>query len=299
MSEHVVNLPVSVLHRLRNKARAEGRNPQEILRYYAIERFLYRLAQSDYAEQFVLKGALIFLAWGLDLARPTRDIDLAGFAPANVETVSRIMREVCRTAVIADGMEYEADSVRGAIIREGARYLGVRISIDCALGKARSPIRIDIGTGDAITPDVMHVRYPTLIEMPAPELRGYPPETVIAEKVEAMVTLGEINSRMKDFYDVWLITRRLDLEGSTLQQAIQATFQRRQTGVPTQLPPAFTDGFASDKQAMWNAFIARNIPALDTPSEFHTVVAALREFVAPLFTPSLVHDKWSAEQGWR
>jgi predicted nucleotidyltransferase component of viral defense system len=299
MSEHVVNLPVSVLHRLRNKARAEGRNPQEVLRYYAIERFLYRLAQSDYAEQFVLKGALIFLAWGLDLARPTRDIDLAGFAPANVETVSRIMREVCRTAVIADGMEYEADSVRGAIIREGARYLGVRISIDCALGKARSPIRIDIGTGDAITPGVVYVRYPTLIEMPAPELRGYPPETVIAEKVEAMVTLGEINSRMKDFYDVWLITRRLDLEGSTLQQAIQATFQRRQTGVPTQLPPAFTDGFASDKQAMWNAFIARNIPALDTPSEFHTVVAALREFVAPLFTPSLVHDKWSAEQGWR
>ena len=135
--------------------------------------------------------------------------------------------------------------------------------------------------------------------MPAPELRGYPPETVVAEKVEAMVTLGVINSRMKDFYDVWLITRRLDLEGSILQQAIQATFHRRRTSLPTQLPPAFTDGFASDKQAMWNAFIARNMPALDAPSDFHTVVTALREFVAPLFTPSIVHGKWSADQGWR
>lgn len=298
MSDPVVNLPVSVLHRLRNKARAEGRNPQEILRYYAIERFLYRLAQSDYAEQFVLKGALIFLAWGLDLARPTRDIDLAGFTATDVETVSRIMREVCRTAVISDGMEYDANSVRGAIIREGARYLGVRISIDCTLGKARSPVHIDIGAGDAITPGTIYVRYPTLIEMPAPELRGYPPETVIAEKVEAMVALGEINSRMKDFYDVWLITRRLELEGSTLQQAIQATFQRRQTSLPTQLPPAFTDLFASDKQAMWNAFVARNVPALDAPSDFHTVVAALREFVAPLFTPSIFHDKWSVDRGW-
>lgn len=158
MSDEVVNLPVSVLHRLRNKARAEGRNPQELLRYYAIERFLYRLAQSVYAEKFVLKGALIFLAWGLDLARPTRDIDLAGFAPVNVETISRVMKDVCRTAVIADGMAYDAESVLGVIIREGMRYLGVRISIDCALGKTRLPIHIDIGAGDAITPGVVHVR---------------------------------------------------------------------------------------------------------------------------------------------
>lgn len=298
MSDEVVNLPVSVLHRLRNKARAEGRNPQELLRYYAIERFLYRLAQSVYAEKFVLKGALIFLAWGLDLARPTRDIDLAGFAPVNVETISRVMKDVCRTAVIADGMAYDAESVRGVIIREGMRYLGVRISIDCALGKTRLPIHIDIGAGDAITPGVVHVRYPVLIDMPAPELCGYPPETVVAEKVEAMVTLGEINSRMKDFYDVWLITRRLEFEGGALQQAIQATFHRRQTSMPTQLPPAFTDDFASNKQPMWSAFVARNMPVLDAPSDFHAVVVALREFAAPLFASSIVYSKWSPDRGW-
>lgn len=220
MSDEVVNLPVSVLHRLRNKARAEGRNPQELLRYYAIERFLYRLAQSVYAEKFVLKGALIFLAWGLDLARPTRDIDLAGFAPVNVETISRVMKDVCRTAVIADGMAYDAESVRGVIIR------------------------------------------------------------------------------MKDFYDVWLITRRLEFEGGALQQAIQATFHRRQTSMPTQLPPAFTDDFASNKQPMWSAFVARNMPVLDAPLDFHAVVVALREFAAPLFASSIVYSKWSPDRGW-
>ena len=284
MSETAKNAPASILHRLRNKARAEGRNAQDLLRYYAIERFLYRLSQSAHAERFVLKGALIFLAWGLDFPRPTRDIDLAGFVAGDVETMRSIMQDVCRTPVFADGMEYDAASVASEIVREGARYQGVRIRLSGALGKARTPMQIDVGVADVITPPARRVIYPTLLSMPAPELRGYPPETVIAEKLEAMVVLDEINSRMKDFYDIWLIARSFELEADLLRQAIHATFHQRRTNLPAGVPVALTDSFAAQKQGLWHAFVTRSDLGADAPLNFQTVVEELRTFVTPLFT---------------
>lgn len=299
MTESIKNLPISVLQRLRNKAQAEGRNAQDFLRYYAIERFLYRLSQSRHAEQFVLKGALIFLAWGIDFPRPTRDIDLRGSVLTDVETMRRIVQDICLTPVVADGMAYDANSVAGEIVREGARYQGIRIRFNGALGKARTAMHIDIGVADAITPPAQHVSYPTLLDMPAPQLRGYPPETVIAEKLEAMVVLDEINSRMKDFYDVWLIAQRFEFEGSLLQKAVHATFRQRRTDLPTGLPSALTDAFARQKQEMWRAFVTRHELDSVAPIDFPIVVEELRNFVRPLLGQQPFSGHWSGKQIWQ
>ncbi len=299
MSESVTNLPISILGRLRNKAQTEGRNAQDLLRYYAIERFLYRLSQSPHADQFVLKGALIFLAWGIDFPRPTRDIDLRGSAAIDAETMRRIVQDICITPVAADGMVYDASSVTGEIVREGARYQGIRIRFSGALGKARTSMQIDIGVADTITPTAQWVTYPTLLDMPAPALRGYPPETVIAEKLEAMVVLDEINSRMKDFYDIWLIAQRFEFEGSLLQQAVHATFRQRHTDLPAGLPVALTDSFAAQKQEMWRAFVARNNLDAVAPLDFQTVVEGLRTFVMPILNGTVFVGHWSSRQTWQ
>lgn len=299
MSESVKNLPVSILRRLRNRAQAEGRNAQDLLRYYAIERFLYRLSQSPHVDQFVLKGALIFLAWGIDFPRPTRDIDLRGSASIDVEAMRRIVQDICQIPVIADGMAFDAASVTGELVREGARYQGVRIRFNGALGKSRTSMQIDIGVADAITPSAQRVHYPTLLDMPAPALRGYPPETVIAEKVEAMVVLDEINSRMKDFYDVWLIAQRFEFDGSLLQRAIHATFRQRRTDLPAGLPVALTDSFAAQKQEMWRAFVVRNDLGAVVPVDFRTVVEGLRTFIVPSFRGNAFSGHWSNRQTWQ
>jgi predicted nucleotidyltransferase component of viral defense system len=299
VTESIKNLPISILQRLRNKAQAEGRNAQDLLRYYAIERFLYRLSQSRHAEQFVLKGALIFLAWGIDFPRPTRDIDLRGSALTDVETMCRVVQDICLTPVVADGMAYDANSVAGEVVREGARYQGIRIRFHGALGRARTSMHIDIGVADAITPPAQQVSYPTLLDMPAPQLRGYPPETVIAEKLEAMVVLDEINSRMKDFYDVWLIAQHFEFEGSLMKQAIHATFRQRRTDIPAGLPLALTDAFAVQKQEIWRAFITRHELDVVAPSDLQTVLEELRTFVTPLLSQNQFVGHWSDTRNWQ
>jgi predicted nucleotidyltransferase component of viral defense system len=299
VSESAKNLPISILRRLRNKAQAEGHNAQDLLRYYAIERFLYRLSQSPHANRFVLKGALTFLAWGIDFSRSTRDIDLRGFVVGDVETMCSIVQDICLTPVVADGMDYDPTSVTGEIIREGARYQGVRVRFIGALGKARASMQIDVGVADTITPPARRVIYPTLLDMPAPELQSYPPETVVAEKLEAMVVLGEINSRMKDFYDVWLIAQHFEFEASLLQQAIRATFRQRRTDLPAELPVALTDSFAVQKQHLWRAFVTHNELGIIAPPNFRTVVEELRTFVMPLLGAEAFVGHWSNGQSWK
>lgn len=292
------NLPVSVLRRLRNKAAAEGRNAQDLLRYYAIERFLYRMAQSPHADRFVLKGALVFLTWGIDLQRPTRDIDLGGFTTSDMEVIRRMIQDICLQPVADDGMQYDANSVVGEVVREGMRYQGLRIRFHGALGAARASMQIDIGIADTITPPALPVTYPTLLDMPAPVLRGYPPETVVAEKLEAMVVLDEINSRMKDFYDVWLISRRFEFDGTLLQQAVHATFRHRHTELPNELPSALSDSFAEQKQALWRTFVTRSELETGVALDFLTVVEDLRVFVSPLFYKETFVGQWSRRHTW-
>jgi predicted nucleotidyltransferase component of viral defense system len=276
----IKNLAASVRQRLENIAHSTGRPFQEVLQYYAMERFLYRLSQSSYADRFVLKGALMFNVWRAPTSRPTKDIDLLGRMESNVELLAEIMRDVCRQSVDPDGVAFDPGSVQGMLIKEDADYEGVRVTIRGSLENARIPMQIDIGFGDVMFPGPEVTDYPTILDYAAPRLRAYSRETAVAEKFEAMVKLGLLNSRMKDFYDIWLLSRQFDFAGAVLASAIQKTFAHRGTNVDTQ-PTAFTDVFADDptKATQWHAFVRKSL-LTEAPSDLATVVDAIAAFLA-------------------
>lgn len=284
MSADKQNLPASVHQRLLNKAHETGQAFNELIQYYALERFLYRLSVSEYAEQFTLKGALMFNAWGLANMRPTRDIDLLGHAPNQIEQIVNIFRKVCKLDVERDGLEYNANEIQGEHIKEDAEYEGIRISLTARLGNTRLPIQIDIGFADVITPEPKRVDYPTILDFPAPHLNGYPPETVVAEKFQAMTVLGMANSRMKDFHDIWTLANHFKFDGATLQRAIERTFQNRNTELPDESHVIFSDEFANQKTEQWISF-GRKIRG-EQSIEMTQVVQFLREFLLPVVNSS-------------
>lgn len=294
------NLAASVHQKLLNKARETNRPFNEVLQYHAIERFLYRLSCSPFAEKFTLKGALLFNAWGLSGLRPTRDIDLLGHTTNMVEQIAAIFREVCTTPVIPDGWVFDAATVRGERIKEDAIYEGVRVVFTGLLGKSRVSMQIDIGFGDIVAPAPLALTYPVLLDFPHPTLSGYPRETVIAEKFQAMVALGEINSRMKDFYDIFALVQSFDFDGQTLQASIEQTFMQRGTDLPADTPIALTEGFALGKTAQWQAF-QRRINA-DNAEDFMNVIERLRDFLLPPVQASLAGKMfamhWQRGAGW-
>jgi len=275
------NVAASVRQRLLNRARTEGRPFNEVLQYFALERFLYRLGRSPYRHQFVLKGALMFSAWQSPFSRPTRDIDLLGRLDNTVEHVVSAIRAICQEPVQEDGLRFDAESVAGERIIEAANYKGVRVRSVAHLTTARIPIQIDVGFGDPVVPGPSLVRLPTILDFPPPELLGYSRESAIAEKFQAMVYLGAINSRMKDFYDIWLLATRFAFDGPLLAQAIRETFYRRQTTLPV-APFAFSDAFAQDreKQIQWIAFIRRH-HLEDTPTTLHETIQVIAAFLQP------------------
>ncbi len=278
----VTNLPASVRQRLLNLSHQRQEDFNLVLSLYAIERLLYRLSQSPYAGQFVLKGAVLFSVWTGKLHRPTRDLDLLGFGDTSDERLREVFQAICRHDVPPDGMIFDAESIRVTQILEGQEYGGQRLQLNALLDTARIPVQIDIGSGDAITPGSRLTRYPTLLDFPAPELRSYPKETVVAEKLHAMVAHGVVNSRMKDYYDLWLLSRLFDFEGWLLAKAIRATFGRRDTPVPASTPIALSPQFATDTQkiAQWQAFLSRS--RLDIGNEaFEQVVLDLVSFLGP------------------
>jgi predicted nucleotidyltransferase component of viral defense system len=286
-----------------NRSREQAEDFSLTLSRYAIERLLYRLAQSVYADQFVLKGALLFVVWTGQTYRPTRDLDLAGFGDSSPDRLRQIFSEVCRLAVEADGLEFEPDSIRIAEIRETQEYPGQRVRLTARLGRAEISLQIDIDFGDAMTPAPDEAEYPTLLNLPAPRLKVCPKETVIAEKLQAMVTLGMVNSRMKDFYDIWLMTRQFSFEGRVLEQAIRSTFERRETEIPAVLPVALTAKFGQEpeKQTLWQAFLERS--RLETGQRnFAEIVSHIAEFLAPLLAALANHQDfnqhWSPGTGW-
>ena len=272
----------SVRDRLLRRARERGEDFNFLLNRFAVERFLYRLSLSPHRDRFVLKGASLFAIWTAQSYRATRDIDLEGFGPNDPAAVGAIMRDVCAVAVADDGLTLLPDAATVATIRDAEGYGGVRIRIPARLGNAHTDVQIDVGFGDAITPPAAEVDYPTLLPFPAPHLRAYPRETVVAEKWEAMVSLGIGNSRMKDFFDVWVLARDFAFAGPTLAAAIEATFSRRGTTIPAVPPIALTNAFAHDdaKQRQWQAFVRRN-PAIGTPATLAETIAALDQFLMP------------------
>jgi predicted nucleotidyltransferase component of viral defense system len=253
------NVGASVRQRLLNVARERGEDFQQILVRFALERLLYRLAQSPHSEHFVLKGALLFRLW-FDLAqRPTRDADFLGYGDAEPEHCAMVFREIASMDMtVNDGLVFDAGTVRAAAIRKEAGYPGVRVNMVATLNGARIPVQCDIGFGDAVTPAPVQQAYPTLLDMPAPVLAVYPLETVVAEKLEAMVKLAGFNSRVKDYFDLWVLMRYENIDRALLPTAIRATFARRQTALPVRLPAGLAPEFAAARQTMWQAFLVRS-----------------------------------------
>lgn len=303
MKDKPRNLAASVRQRLTDLARKQGEDFQLILTRYTIERLLYRLSQSAHREGFVLKGAMLFQLWTHERHRPTRDLDLLGKGTPSIEKLEQVFKDVCGMAVEEDGLVFLPETVRAERIKEDQQYEGVRVHCEARLERARIDLQIDVGFGDAITPRAVEVQYPAMLAFPAASLRAYPRETVVAEKFQAMVALGIANSRMKDFYDVWVLARTFEFEGPTLCQAIQATFKRRTTALPTEPPLALTPEFGTDavKIKQWEAFIKKS--KLDVAgTALEPVCAALQGFLMPptkaLGANEAFERKWPPAGPW-
>lgn len=297
------NVAASVRARLSNKARQSGRPFQELLQYYGLERFLYRLSRSRYASRFLLKGALMLRVWGAPGCRPTRDIDLLGYGQNDIDALETMVKEVSTVDIADDGLAFDAQSIVGERIKEDADYEGVRVKFTGYLERARIPMQIDIAFGDVVHPGAEEKDYPTLLGDPAPRLRMYPRETVVAEKFEALVYLGSLNSRMKDFFDIWLLASQFDFVGVELARAIGKTFKNRGTDLdpePVALTPAFTASGNTEKQ--WTGFIRRS-RLEDAPARLEEIREPLRQFLLPVAV-ALTEDRdfaaqWTAPGPWR
>lgn len=286
MSKGTPNVAASVRARLANITATTGDDYNLLLVRYGLERFLYRLGESKHKGSFVLKGALLFSLWGGTRHRATRDLDLLGFGDSEVAHLITVIKEVCQTPVTDDGIVFDPESVRGEEIRTIDEYGGVRINLRGNLGTAIVAVQIDIGFGDAMTPPPLEVSYPTLIEMPKPVIRVYSQETVIAEKTEAIVKLGMLNTRFKDYFDLYFLATRYSFDGPTLSQAMGATFSRRGTAVPATAPVGLTAQFGADtnKMTQWVAFCRKGrVPSPDRS------LHQLTEFLALFLLPPLMH----------
>jgi hypothetical protein len=295
----VKNLPASVKARLLALSDKRGERFNLLVTRFGIERLLYRLSVSAHASRFLLKGAMLFAVWDGKTPRPTTDIDLLGFGSTQKDELVRIFRDVAQTPVPADGLVFDPKSIRAEEIREDNAYGGIRIRLMGWLGKAEVPIQIDVGAGDAVTPSPTSAVFPALLDFPAPHIRAYPIYTVVAEKVEAAAKLGVANTRMKDFFDLWFLSRRFEFDGPTLRQAIEATFVCRRTPLPG-FPAPFTDTLANDpaKQNQWSAFLQRN-GLTAVPANFPEIVTLVRGFVGPVFLSVRPPAQWRPSLGWQ
>ena len=275
------NVAASVHARLLNLARDRGEELQRLLVHYALERFLYRLGQSEHVGQFVLKGAMLFQVWEERLPRATRDLDLLGIGDSSEASILAALTKIWQIEHVEDGLELDQDSMVAEVIRDRATYVGLRVKCRVLLGTAVIPLQIDIGFGDAVHPSAELIVYPTLLELPAPRVLAYPKEAVVAEKTQAMVELGLLNTRLKDYFDVYHLARTQSFDGLSLQEAIQATFGRRNTPIARDHVEALGAEFAEDptKQTQWAAFQRR---AGLQPEELSIVVAMVRQLVEPV-----------------
>ncbi|MCG6917548.1 MAG: nucleotidyl transferase AbiEii/AbiGii toxin family protein [Deltaproteobacteria bacterium] len=272
----------SIRRRLYDLSRERGEDFQLILTWYAAERLLYRLSLSKHSREFILKGAMLLNVWMDRSHRPTRALDFAGQGDFSPEHLITVFDEICQVEAEPDGLQFDPASIQATEILEFHVYQGQRIRLIANLGKARINVQVDIGFGDAVTPEARQITYPTLLDLPEPLILAYPVETVVAEKLQAMIVLGMLNTRMKDFYDVSMISREFRFEGPTLAEAIRVTFDRRHTEIPESIPSALSDEFAMDtgKGIQWKAFLKRS--GLERiPVELPQVVDELRVFLIP------------------
>jgi hypothetical protein len=297
MPRETRNIGASVRARLLDRARAERSDFQVLLTRYALERLLYRLSVSPHRDHFILKGAMLFVTWVDDPFRPTRDLDLLGYGDSEADAIAETFRAICSQPVEDDGVTFDVVTLLAAAIREEAEYGGVRVRTTATIAGARIPIQVDIGFGDVVTPAPVEVDYPTLLDAPTPHLRVYPVETVVAEKFDAIVALGIANSRLKDFYDLWLIAKTFDLDRSVLATAVHNTFDRRQTALPSDTPLGLSDAYAETWDNQWRAFLGRERMAA-APQGLATVLEELRRFLLPLAEATGGDWRWAPPVGW-
>jgi len=292
----ISNLPASVRARLLNQARNRKEDFNRVLLRYTLERLMYRLGVSKHADKFILKGAMLFEMWEGPPYRTTRDMDLLGISDSSQERLRQLFQDLCKAKVEPDGLEFISESVRVEEIRGAQEYPGQRVLLEANLAGAKiRGVQVDIGFGDAVVPKAKSIEYPTMLEFPAPRLFAYQPETVVAEKFQAITYLGMANTRMKDFFDLYHISHIFTFKGPSLSKAIQATFKRRKTEVPSRIPVAFTSEFFDDpdKQLQWNAFLNRNeLPLEETL--LATVIKQARDFLSPPAHSISAGDKFTA-----
>jgi predicted nucleotidyltransferase component of viral defense system len=279
MAKTPTNMAKSVKDRLLNIARQEGRVFDVLLVRFALERLLYRLSVSEHRDRFVLKGGMLVTVWVEDDNRVTRDADFLGHGDPDPERLAADFREIMAIES-DDGLVFDLDALAATAIREEMEYGGTRLKTSAYLEKTRIPVTIDIGFGDAMADATQQLDYPTLLDLPAPNVRAYPPATVIAEKFQAMVALGVLNGRMKDYYDLWAIPRALHIAAGDLDAAITATFERRQTAIPTERPPGLSAEMVDDevKQRQWRAYAA-SVDLQDVALE--SIIDKVWELVGP------------------
>lgn len=277
------NIARSIMDRLRNEAKNNGEAFNPLLVRYVGFRLLYRLSVSDSRDRFFVKGATMFLLWTGSAHRPTRDIDLLGIRSQDEPEIAQTFRDLCAIACPEDGVVFDPESVQAGLIREEHAYGGIRVTMVGFLGNARVQLQIDIGFGDAVTPEAREVELPSIVlGVPPVRLKGYPAETAIAEKFQALTVLGLENSRMKDFFDIATLTDTMEFEASILGSAIRATFERRKTELPGSTPVALTDEFHENDLVVtrWKAFVRKNDirPPYD---HLPTVIHRIEQFLAP------------------
>jgi predicted nucleotidyltransferase component of viral defense system len=297
------NIATSIRQKLLNRSRESGEDFMLTLTRYAGVRLLYRLSCSEYADRFILKGAMLFSIWTDEPYRPTRDLDfLDNHGTPSVGELRQILSEICLTEVESDGLEFDPETIRVDEIREGQAYQGLRVRLEARLGQARIPVQADIGFGDVVTPEAVEIEFPTLLDLPAPRAYVYPRESVIAEKLESMVHLGMPNSRMKDFADIFALAKKYDFDGFVLAKAISATFKRRKTNIPSEMPLALSDEFAHEKQKNWQGFLNKTRPR-HSRAEFSETITFLRKFLLPpmqaLHDGKQFNSTWRAGEGWK
>lgn len=297
---------ISIRARLLNHARERNDDFQRVLTRYAIERFLFRLSKTDAAERYVLKGATLFATWPEHIFRPSGDLDLLGQGDPSPTAITELFTRICQVEAPDDGLVFDPTTLKVEPAREDDKYQGVQVSLKSELAKAKIHVQVDIGFGDYVYPPPKRGTFPTLLpELPAANILMYPPETVIAEKFEAMIRFGEANGRVKDFYDMWVTTKFFRFHMPILVESVSGTLRRRETPVPTQIPVGMTDVFAkvAEERGLWHGFLRRNPPTLQPPP-FADLQKELRDFFRPVIAnlalPENAQGEWDPiERAWR
>jgi hypothetical protein len=293
----------SIRQRLLNHAREHAEDYQRVLTRYAIERLLFRLSQTEARERYVLKGAMLFVTWPEHVHRPTGDLDLLGHGDPDPVAIAELFTRICEVEEPADGIVFDPASLRVEPLREEDKYQGVKLTLRGRLGTASIPVQVDVGFGDRVYPPPSRKNFPGLLpDLPVADVLMYPPETMIAEKFEAMIRFGEANSRIKDFHDIWVTSRTFQFDLATLVEAVGGTLRRRETAAPTETPVVLTPEFAemAGTQALWTGFLRRN-PPTRSPPPFGDLLMELRRFFDPLIAalalPESANGRWNPDRG--